>query len=115
VHDDATGSDGPTIYGDAAYGSGQLLDRLAEAGVASRCKTQPPPARAGLFAKDRFAVDLDHDTVTCPARISVGISRHPDGGGTARFGSACGDCPLRSQCTPRRPDALSRSPPTSDA
>lgn len=40
---DASGGP-PTVYGDAAYGTGEFLDRLARAGVEARCKTQPPTA-----------------------------------------------------------------------
>jgi hypothetical protein len=98
--DDAgDGDSAATVYGDSAYGAGEFLDRLADAGVESRCKTQPPSAPGGLFAKDRFDVNLDDDTVTCPAGVTVDIRRGGDGGGTARFAGACGDCALRAQCT----------------
>ncbi len=33
------------VYGDAAYGTGEFLDHLAEADIDSRCKTQPPASR----------------------------------------------------------------------
>jgi hypothetical protein len=33
-----------TVYGDSAYGSGSFLNDLAEAGIESRCKTQPHDA-----------------------------------------------------------------------
>ena len=88
-----------TVYGDSAYGAGELLGRLAEAGVESRCKTQPPTAPGGLFAKDRFDVNLAEDTVTCPNKVTVPIRRNSAGDGTAYFARACADCPLRAQCT----------------
>ena len=88
-----------TVYGDSAYGSGEFLDRLASGGVESRCKTQPPTAPGGLFAKDRFDVNLDDDTVTCPAGATADIRRGGDGGGTAYFAGACAGCSLRPQCT----------------
>src|SRR6266508_243926 len=81
----------PTVYGDAAYGTGEFLDRLADTGIDSRCKTQPPTAAGGLFAKDRFTIDLDADTVT--------IRRGRDGDGIACFADTCADCPLRAECT----------------
>ena len=56
----------PAVYGDNAYGTGEFQERLAEAGIESRCKTQRPTAAGGLFTKDAFNVDLDTDTVTCP-------------------------------------------------
>ena len=55
--------------------------------------------RDGLFAKDRFTVDLEHDTVTCPNAVTVTIGRLRDGGGVAKFVRHCTTCPLRSECT----------------
>lgn len=95
----STRTDRPTVYGDAAYGTGGFLDHLAEHDIDSRCKTQPPTAAGGLFAKDRFAINLDADTVTCPAAVTVAIRRNADGDGIAYFADACADCPLRAQCT----------------
>ena len=46
------------VYGDAAYGTGEFHERLGEAGIGSRCKTQAPTAPGGMFSKDRFAIDL---------------------------------------------------------
>jgi hypothetical protein len=89
----------PTVYGDSAYGSGAFLDRLARAGIESRCKTQPPPAPADRFSKDAFTVDLENDAVTCPNEVTVPIRRDRHGDGTAFFAGACADCPLRAQCT----------------
>jgi hypothetical protein len=90
----------PAVYGDAAYGSsGAFLEHLAGAGIDSRCKTQPPTAAGGMFTKDHFDIDLDTDTVTCPNAATVTIRRDKHGDGTARFGAACAECPLRGQCT----------------
>ncbi len=89
----------PDVYGDAAYGSGEFQNTLAKAGIGSHCKTQPPNAPAGRFAKDQFDINLTGDTVTCPAGQTTPIQRSKDGGGTAYFGQACADCPLRAQCT----------------
>jgi hypothetical protein len=88
-----------TVYGDAAYGTGELQSRLEDANIASKLKTQPPSAKNGLFAKDRFVVDLDDDTVTCPADVTVRIGRLRDGTGVAKFGARCSTCPLAEQCT----------------
>jgi hypothetical protein len=89
----------PAVYGDAAYGSGAFLDLLAGANIASGCKTQPPTAAGGRFAKDRFVIDLGADTVTCPAKVTVPIRRGQGGDGIAYFGEGCAACPLRAQCT----------------
>jgi len=91
-----------TVYGDSAYGSGPFLDHLAEAGLDSRCKTQPPSAAGGLFAKDAFEVDLHAETVTCPNGVTTPIQRGAAGAGIAYFRRACTACPLRAQCTTAR-------------
>ena len=90
---------GPKVYGDSAYGTGQFQERLEDAGIDSGCRTQPPAGATGMFAKDAFTVDLDADTVTCPAGVTATLRRQGDGSGTAYFTDACTDCPLRSQCT----------------
>jgi IS5 family transposase len=100
--DDGASVDGDrrtTVYGDNAYGTGPFQDRLEDEGIESRCKTQNPTAAGGLFTKDRFEVNLDDDTVTCPAGVTVTLRRHSDGTGTASFGQSCAGCPLREQCT----------------
>jgi IS5 family transposase len=89
----------PTVYGDNAYGTGDFQSRLEDAGIDSRAKTQRPNATNGLFSKDRFVVDLEADTVTCPAGVTVSIRRHGDGGGMAKFAGACTSCAMRAQCT----------------
>ena len=89
----------PKVYGDAAYGSGEFLDHLARAGIDSCCKTQPPVAPGGRYSKDHFYIDLDADTVTCPAGEEVTIRRNNTGDGIAYFESACASCPLRPDCT----------------
>jgi len=100
--EDADAQDEPDIYGDAAYGSGEFQDTLAKANIRSHCKTQPPNAPAGRFAKDQFDIDLERDTVTCPNGQSTTIRRGKDGEGTAYFGDTCNDCPLRAQATNSR-------------
>jgi hypothetical protein len=97
--DSASHHDGPKVDGDAAYGTGELQAKLEVADVDSGCKTQPPAAPGGLSARDRFAINLDDDTVTCPAGVTVGLRRGDGGGGIACFGEACGTCALRAQCT----------------
>ena len=98
------GEDQPAVYGDAAYGSGDLLEQVEEAGIHTGIKVQPPAAVKGHFPKDRFTIDLGGKTVTCPAGVTVpirvsGRERHA---GTARFGAACRTCPLAAQCTTSR-------------
>lgn len=87
------------VYGDNAYGTGEFQRRLEDEGLDSRCKTQRPNATNGLFGKDRFGVNLEDDTVTCPARVTVSIRRHRDGAGIAKFADTCTSCAMRAQCT----------------
>jgi hypothetical protein len=89
----------PAVYGDAAYGAGELLAYLDENGIDPRVKTQPPSAPGGVFTKDRFVIDLGAGTVACPAGNTAPISFDQSGAGTAHFRDACANCPLREACT----------------
>lgn len=89
----------PAVYGDAAYGAGKLLAVLETAGAEIFTKVQPPTAPGGRYAKDRFVIDLDVGTVTCPGAVTVPIRPAKGGGGNAVFGPACACCPLAEQCT----------------
>ncbi len=88
----------PAVVGDSAYADGATLAALAEAGREVLSKVPPARNMTGGFSKDRFAIDLDSRTVTCPAGqivpIVLGLR-----GGRASFGPHCGDCPLRADCT----------------
>jgi hypothetical protein len=99
---DDPGTDEAAVYGDAAYGAGEVLERLHNAGIDIKTKVQPPVAPAGRFTKDRFTIDLDAGTVTCPNQVTTvirPINEHPRHAGKADFGKACTGCPLRAQCT----------------
>jgi hypothetical protein len=87
------------VYGDAAYGSGELLAEFEAAGVEIMCKVQPANAPGGRFTKDAFDIDLAAGTVTCPGEQTVRIRSAKAGGGTAVFGSLCASCPLAARCT----------------
>ena len=90
------------VYGDAAYGAGQVLAHLHAHDIEVKTKVQPPSAPAGKFAKDQFTIDLDTATVTCPNDVTIAIRRvtgHDRHAGKADFGAACTSCPLRAQCT----------------
>lgn len=94
------GGDGATVFGDSAYGTGEFQQHLDDNDIDSRCRTQPPaPRPGGLFNKDKFNVDLDADTVTCPAGVTVSIRRGAHGDGVAHFAEHCATCPLRADCT----------------
>jgi Transposase DDE domain len=91
----------PQVVGDAAYGDAATRAGLQDQGftVVARC----PPARnaAGRFPKDRFAVDLAAQAVTCPAGHTVPIVPSARGG-KAAFRPWCASCPLRPACTASR-------------
>ncbi len=97
--DDADDAERASVYGDNAYGTGGFHDRLERAGIESKCKTQQPANSGGGFCKNEFEIDLERESVTCPAGRTAPIRRGTDGGGTASFGPACAGCPLREQCT----------------
>jgi hypothetical protein len=88
------------VFGDAAYGAGELLNQLDDNGVHNMVKVQPSSSVKGMFSKDRFIIDADHRMVTCPAGntalLAARAGRHA---GAAYFGGVCTDCPLRAQCT----------------
>ena len=87
-----------TVYGDAAYGSGELLETLEQADAGIRIKVQPPAAQGGRFTKDDFGIDSEAGTVTCPAGVTVAL-RPRRRGAEATFGAACAACPLVARCT----------------
>ncbi len=87
------------VYGDSAYGTGANLAWLDAHGLTPMVTTQVPTAPGGRFAKDQFRIDLEAQTVTCPARVTVAVIPARRGGGRARFGAACSVCPLRTACT----------------
>jgi hypothetical protein len=87
------------VYGDASYGTAEVLAHLEKADAVANLKVQAPRGRGGIFTKDDFQIDLEKDTVTCPAGRLVQIRRREDGSGSAFFGIACRSCPMASSCT----------------
>jgi len=94
--------DDPAVYGDSAYGAGEVLERLEDAGIEAMTKVQPPVAPGGMFTKDAFDINLQAQTVTCPNGITIPI-RAVRGdkklAGKAEFGLHCRTCPLADMCT----------------
>lgn len=88
-----------SVYGDAAYGTGEFQSRLEIAHIDSKCKAQPPTAKAGLFTKALFTIDLKAGTVTCPSDITVRIRNLKGGDGIAKFNPHCESCFLTEKCT----------------
>jgi transposase len=84
------------VYGDSAYGTGDLRAALTQAGHQAVIKPGPlKPAVEGGFTLDDFTVDETARTVTCPAGVARPISARRN----VTFGAACRGCPLRARCT----------------
>ena len=84
------------VLADSAYGTGEMLHDLDQAGHEPIIK--PWPLRSAVpdgFTVDDFVRDPDAETVTCPA----GVTRPVSAKNTVSFASACADCPLRARCT----------------
>jgi Transposase DDE domain len=95
----ATSTEPVDVYGDASYGTADLVEKLEAAGIDANTKVQPPSARQGKFSQDDFRIDLDAGNVQCPAGHLVPLGLSKDGSGEAQFGGLCNDCPLRAKCT----------------
>ena len=84
------------VYGDSAYGTGDLRAALSEGGHTAVIKPRPlKPAVEGGFTLDDFTADEQASTVTCPN----GITRRITARRNVTFGAACRNCPLRARCT----------------
>jgi len=85
-----------TVYGDCAYGTGELRAALAAAGHTAVIKPGPlRPAVEGGFTLDDFTVDEAAGSVTCPAGLTRPISARR----YVTFGAGCTGCVLRARCT----------------
>ena len=89
----------PDVVGDSAYADGATLDSLGEEGYEVVAKVPPARNGTGGFTKDRFGIDLEASTVTCPAEHTVPITFGRRGDGRASFAPHCATCPLRTDCT----------------
>jgi hypothetical protein len=88
--------EGTEILGDSAYGTGEFRDHLAATAKTAIIKPPPPrPAVVGGFTLVDFEIDEDAGAVTCPAGITVALTRSR----RASFRAHCTACPLRRQCT----------------
>lgn len=97
-----SGQDKPEVVGDSAYGDAATRAHLEAEGFTLVAKCPPARNTGGRFAKDRFAVDLDRGTVTCPAGQTAVIVPARGDGGRASFRPWCATCPLRPGCTSSR-------------
>ena len=94
--DDAKGVE---VYGDASYGTADLVEKLEGVSIEPNVKVQAPSARGNFFAQDAFVIDTHAKTVTCPNGVLVELRLRKDGTSHADFGAHCQSCPLRGKCT----------------
>lgn len=94
-----TGQTVEQTLADCAYGGGETRQSFADAGRELLAKTPRESGNGGLFPKSRFDIDLEADTVTCPAGRTIPEFRRTDGGKVFTFGKACSCCAMRSECT----------------
>ncbi|MDQ3326888.1 MAG: IS1182 family transposase [Actinomycetota bacterium] len=89
--------DGPVeVLADSAYGTGDALDQIEQAGHTPLVKPWPTrPAVPGGFDTDDFTVDEAAGTATCPAGVTRPISKTR----AVTFGVACRGCPFAARCT----------------
>jgi hypothetical protein len=87
------------VYGDASYGTADLVEKLESASIDPYVKVQAPAARGDFFAQDAFDIDTKARTVTCPNGVLVQLRARKDGASHADFGTHCEACPMRAKCT----------------
>jgi len=97
--DSASAGEPVEVYGDASYGTAEIVETLESAGIEAHVKVQEAAAPKGFFPKKNFDIDLEDNTVRCPGGHLVVIQEMADGTGRAAFKSLCTDCPLKRQCT----------------
>jgi hypothetical protein len=86
--------------GDCAYGGGPTRKQFNDANRRLFAKVPKDTSTNGLFSKSAFTIDLEKNTVTCPAGNETSkYHQESDGGKKFIFGSVCSGCPLRSLCT----------------
>jgi len=90
------------IYGDASYGTADLVERIEDAGAEANVKVQSPSARKGMYSLYAFEIDTTGRTACCPAGGVVKLRVLADGALFGDFRALCVDCPLRPKCTTSR-------------
>jgi transposase len=96
------------VIGDTAYGNVEVREQLEQRAIRVLAPLHTTGAvNEAILHKDRFAIDLQTDTVTCPQGHTAPIYKFrrsgpvADGRRVARFQrSDCEPCPLRARCAP---------------
>jgi len=87
------------VIADTHYGSADQRQNLADRGIELVAPAAPSSSPKGLFSKDRFDIDLDAGTVTCPNGETVQVPLRRAGKRTQVFFAGCQTCPLHDRCT----------------
>ena len=105
------------LIGDTAYGNIEAREKLEQRSISVLAPVHSSSPKDGTIAKEKFRIDLEADTVTCPQGKTTPIYKPRPSGpsqtGTrvARFSRTdCEPCPLRQRCAPsgRREIRISR-------
>ena len=95
------------VIGDTAYGNVEARELLEQRSVQVLAPVHSTSPKDGTIAKERFVIDLQTDTVTCPEGQTTPIykpranRRTTTGERVARFAREhCEPCPLRPRCAP---------------
>ena len=95
------------VIGDTAYGNVEARELLERRSVQVLAPVHSTSPKDGTIAKERFVIDLQTDTVTCPEGQTTPIykpranRRTTTGERVARFAREhCEPCPLRPRCAP---------------
>jgi hypothetical protein len=90
------------VIADTHYGAAKTRVALGASGIGLVAPAVPVSSRKGFFSKADFTIDLEEGAVTCPAGVTVGISRTSKAKrNDVRFGAHCTNCHLKSKCTTR--------------
>ncbi len=95
------------VIGDTAYGNVEVREELEQRQVEVLAPVHSSSPKDGALPKERFQIDLESDTVTCPEGKSTPIykpranRKTTSGERVARFAREdCEPCPLRQRCAP---------------
>jgi hypothetical protein len=98
-----TGIEISESIGDCAYGGGETRQKFADSERKLIAKVPMEKSNGEFFPKSAFAIDVENNTVTCPAGETVSKYEPMRGGRKIfRFGAACAGCSLRHECTKAR-------------
>jgi hypothetical protein len=95
------------VIGDTAYGNVEVRAELEQRPVEVLAPVHSSSPKDGAIPKERFAIDLERDAVTCPEGKTTPIykpranRKTTSGERVARFAREdCEPCPLRQRCAP---------------